>query len=1045
MNQLPAGLDALIPGFPKLPTGGAGDKKAPFELAAGPFVSHELRVVSFHGCERINDIFQYDVTFATDVPEELLYPAIDGEPASLTIKAPGHEPRIIQGIASAFEPLGHLRAQHGPKLLAYNLTIVPKLWLLRNQMRNRAFQDRTPRQIVEEILAASNIGPKDCRWRVRPSDYRPLPFVLQRDESDYDFFRRILAEQGIYFYFEHASGLADQLLPGAGGIANALGSVADLVGGPVADAVDEAGAAAKMRTILNFGDEPGHTPAVAAMAVVNQAIGAGLRKVASQFGGDEAAKLVDEEPCDTLTVDDGKSGNVDQERVYKFGLRKEIRPKSVRLIEWDVGGSRSWEAAAEMKPVVPSARAKVGLSMGPDGPSLKASASLGLEIDSPTLKAKQLCEDYYQLDTNLRAYANPSKRAERELERRRRDYLVGRGESDCRRLGAAYRFRLGGHPVAALDIEYTVTELVSDGVHPDFTSDQAPLYRNTFECIPSTVAPRPPRPDKRPKLGLEIATVVDAGGQNVSPILRTDECAYVHVRFKWDIYDEPRVRDGIALRNDAEPDSHTVIQVPVMQPWAGDGFGCQFIPREGMDVLIGFLGGQGERPVVLGCLYSQRNSLPVQDAIKHQRVGIVTQTRPTNGNWSEVTIDDHQGQEVVKVRAAKDLEEEVLHDHRSRVDNDRVAEILGSDSLAVTKDWSVAVAGSVTETAEGDRSTSTGGTLSETVGGNRVTTTTGRATNIVLGRREEHTAGEWQQFAGSHAAIIEGDSSLSVKGAYRQTVGDPNDEASTDMIANGSYSVVASRRITLRAGEAIVAEVGSTRIELREDALVAIAKALGVTGESVKITANKATVTAKDTYEVRAKKVRAMGAGGLLELDANASLDGPKLKLTSGGAGNGAHAGPSQPPGTVPFTARFFDEFGEPIANARFHLYYDGARFEGTTGGDGTLQQPLRPVAGARVYVRIWPKDYPTGAPREYDLEWWQPVPPPHSDLGVLLRLRNLGHFRGQIPEDDPEALAGLKQEALADFMRTRMSSSDPNLQEQEAKALAYLQELHGH
>src|SRR5882762_7895290 len=185
MNNLPFGLDGSIPGFPKLPGASASTVKDPFELVAGPFVEHELRVVSFHGEERVNDTFAYDVTFATDVPPEVLYPAVDGEPACLTIKAPGHEPRIIQGIVSAFEPLGHIGTRYESEMLAYNLTIVPKLWLLRNQTRNRAFQNRTPRQIIEEILAASNIGPNECRWRIRPSDYRPLPFVLQREESDY--------------------------------------------------------------------------------------------------------------------------------------------------------------------------------------------------------------------------------------------------------------------------------------------------------------------------------------------------------------------------------------------------------------------------------------------------------------------------------------------------------------------------------------------------------------------------------------------------------------------------------------------------------------------------------------------------------------------------------------------------------------------------------------------------------------------------------------------------------------------------------------------
>ncbi|MCL2722912.1 MAG: contractile injection system protein, VgrG/Pvc8 family, partial [Polyangiaceae bacterium] len=166
MNNLPFGFAANIPGFPKFTV--ESGWKDPFELAAGPFVNRELRVVSFHGEERVNDIFSYDVTFATDIRPETLYPAVDGNPACLSIKAPGHEPRIIQGIVVAFEPLGRRIGtpyDDEQPLLAYNLTIVPRLWLLKNQRRNRAFQDRTPRQIIEEVLADSGIQFNHCNWR----------------------------------------------------------------------------------------------------------------------------------------------------------------------------------------------------------------------------------------------------------------------------------------------------------------------------------------------------------------------------------------------------------------------------------------------------------------------------------------------------------------------------------------------------------------------------------------------------------------------------------------------------------------------------------------------------------------------------------------------------------------------------------------------------------------------------------------------------------------------------------------------------------------
>ncbi|MCL2779670.1 MAG: contractile injection system protein, VgrG/Pvc8 family [Polyangiaceae bacterium] len=880
MNTLTFGLAGAIPGFPKLPGQSQSSIKDPFELVAGPFVSHELRVVAFHGEERINDIFEYNVTFATSVPAEELYPAVDGEPACLTIKAPGHEPRIIQGIVVAFEPLGHISTQSESETLAYNLTIVPRLWLLKNQRRNRAFQDRTPQQIIEEVLADSGIQSTYCNWRIRPTDYAPLPFVLQREETDYEFFCRVLADAGIFFYFEHASGTLDTMLAGAGGIAGMMAGAASQVGGAPGAAMGVLGKAAKMLTMLNFGDEPGHVVAVAPMAAANQAIGQAAKEILDPLKGPfPPASFWDAEPCDTLQVDDGHGAQTDEECIYRFGLRKAIRPKSVRLLEWDVKASLPWEKAAKMDPFDLTLKPKIGVSMGPGGPKVKANVDFGLDIDSPTIKASYLQEDFYQLDTLLRAYPKPEQRAKRELERLRRDYLVGRGQSDCRRLGAGYRFRVGSHPVKGLNIEYTVTELLSDGVHPDFAGETHPVYRNTFACIPSKFAPRPPRPDKRPKLGLELATVVDLGAETVTPTLNTNECAYVHVKFKWDIYDDARIRDSIAYSSQQKPHSHTAIRVPVLQAWAGNGYGCQFIPREGMDVLIGFLGGQGERPVVLGCLYSERNVLPnggnkyqLQNAIQHQRTGIVTKTRPTNGNWSEITLDDHRGHEVINVRAARDLNEEVLHDETVHVGNDKREDVDNNAQIEIGNDASVEVGN--------NRATHIGSNESLAVDGDRSTTVDGDVSEDVGGDAEVNVTGNVE-------ATFENDVTERVFGDKVVVVGSGADDEkepapSLDISVDGQLRTFSKKRTEVVAEEGIAFRCGDSRIHLKKDGILLEGPKIVLRGGDVSMSGDKFS-TAFENAKLTADEVTVASGEASLKLTSEATLQGSKVHLGSGG------------------------------------------------------------------------------------------------------------------------------------------------------------------
>ncbi|MGH7294282.1 MAG: contractile injection system protein, VgrG/Pvc8 family, partial [Polyangiaceae bacterium] len=179
--------------FPQPP--GAG-RSHPFELRAGPFFGGELKVVRLHGRERINDLYRYDVTFVTSQPPELVTSAIFGMPACLTIKSPGNDPRVIQGIASSIKALGGVPGEQASKLRRYALTIVPRLWLLRRRRQNRIFQNKTVPEVITKVLAGVGIKDADCRWRVIPKNYPALPFVYQRAETDWDFFRRILASAG---------------------------------------------------------------------------------------------------------------------------------------------------------------------------------------------------------------------------------------------------------------------------------------------------------------------------------------------------------------------------------------------------------------------------------------------------------------------------------------------------------------------------------------------------------------------------------------------------------------------------------------------------------------------------------------------------------------------------------------------------------------------------------------------------------------------------------------------------------------------------------
>ncbi len=239
------------------------NKRAPFELRAGALTQGELEVITFRGRERVNDVYAYDVTFVTQAPPDTIHTTLLGAPVCLTLKG-SPTPQVIQGIVSSLEALGGVPGERGSRYRRYALTIVPKLWLLKRRRVTRIFQGRTVLQIVTKLLEPLGLPPEEVRWRTDDREYPPLPFVYQRNESDYDFLRRVLASAGLFFYFEHATALPATMGGSAAPSAGASVSVG-LGGLSVEVSVGGSGspAAGSGTTVLNFARAATDTPAIA--------------------------------------------------------------------------------------------------------------------------------------------------------------------------------------------------------------------------------------------------------------------------------------------------------------------------------------------------------------------------------------------------------------------------------------------------------------------------------------------------------------------------------------------------------------------------------------------------------------------------------------------------------------------------------------------------------------------------------------------------------------------------------------------------------------
>jgi type VI secretion system secreted protein VgrG len=230
------------------------------------------------------------------------------------------------------------------------------------------------------------------------------------------------------------------------------------------------------------------------------------------------------------------------------------------------------------------------------------------------------------------------------------------GAGDCRNLVSGHKFTLDGHYNG--NGAYIVTSVSHSAREGGYRSgaNQESHYENTFTCIPQDLKFRAPRRTPRPRVaGCQTAVVVGPSGEEIF----TDKYGRVKVQFHWD-------RDG---KNDQ--DSSCWLRVAT--PWSGKQWGTIHIPRMDMEVLVDFLEGDPDRPIIIGSLYNANEMPPYTLPDNKTQSGIKSRSSKQGGpdNYNEIRFEDKKGSEMVTVHAEKDMEREVENDDRIDIGNDQ--------------------------------------------------------------------------------------------------------------------------------------------------------------------------------------------------------------------------------------------------------------------------------------------------------------------------------------------------------------------------------------
>ena len=254
----------------------------------------------------------------------------------------------------------------------------------------------------------------------------------------------------------------------------------------------------------------------------------------------------------------------------------------------------------------------------------------------------------------------------RALERHRADYLQARGESDEPVLLSGHFLTLSAHPRGEWNDLWLLTEVLHEGRQPQVLEESIDSdvaqgrgdfrqgYRNRFVATPWSAHFRPPLEHPRPRvLGCQTAVVTGPAGETI----HCDQYGRVKVQFFWD-------RLGQA-------DDNTSCWLRVASNWAGKRYGGVAIPRVGMEVLVGFLEGDPDQPLVTGCLFHREHPVPYELPGHKTRSVFKSLSSPGGGGYNELRIEDRKGQEQIFVHAQRDWDENIKHDQKIRVGHQR--------------------------------------------------------------------------------------------------------------------------------------------------------------------------------------------------------------------------------------------------------------------------------------------------------------------------------------------------------------------------------------
>ncbi|WP_172601660.1 type VI secretion system tip protein TssI/VgrG, partial [Escherichia coli] len=524
-----------------------------FTLEVDGLPPDAFAVVSFHLNQSLSSLFSLDLSLVSQQFLSLEFAQVLDKMAYLTIWQGDEVQRRVKGVVTWFE-LG----ENDKNQMLYSMKVHPPLWRAGLRQNFRIFQNEDIKSILGTMLQENGV----TEWSPLFSEPHPSrEFCVQYGETDYDFLCRMAAEEGIFFYEEHAYKSTDQSLV--------------------------------------LCDTVRHLP--------------------------ESFEI----PWNPNTRTEVSTLCISQ-----FRYSAQIRPSSVVTKDYTFKRP-GWAGRFEQE---------------------------GQHQDYQRTQY-----EVYDYPGRFKG-AHGQNFARWQMDGWRNNAETARGMSRSPEIWPGRRIVLTGHPQANLNREWQVVASELHGEQPQAVPGRqgaGTALENHFAVIPADRTWRP-QPLLKPLVdGPQSAVVTGPAGEEIF----CDEHGRVRVKFNWDRY------------NPSNQDSSCWIRVA--QAWAGTGFGNLAIPRVGQEVIVDFLNGDPDQPIIMGRTYHHENRTPGSLPGTKTQMTIRSKTYKGSG-FNELKFDDATGKEQVYIHAQKNMNTEVLNNRTTDVINNHAETIGNNQMIAVT-------------------------------------------------------------------------------------------------------------------------------------------------------------------------------------------------------------------------------------------------------------------------------------------------------------------------------------------------------------------------